>query len=74
MDWIQFSLFIGAFTGMYLSLKSDAKNDRNKASEDRKDLISIMKNSEKETRDFHGRLCTLEEKYIQMMQRFMEKK
>jgi hypothetical protein len=27
-----------------------------------------------EMKDFHGRLCVLEEKYIQMMQRFMEKK
>jgi hypothetical protein len=29
---------------------------------------------EKETKDFHGRLCRLEEKYIQMMERFMKKK
>lgn len=28
----------------------------------------------KEVKDFHGRLCSLEEKYIQMMQRFLEKK
>lgn len=29
--------------------------------------------SYKETKDFHGRLCALEEKYIQMMQRILEK-
>jgi len=28
----------------------------------------------KEMKDFHGRLCTLEEKYIQMMERFMQEK
>ena len=28
----------------------------------------------KEMRDFHGRLCALEEKYIQMMERFLNKK
>lgn len=28
----------------------------------------------KEMRDFHGRLCTLEERYFQMMQRMLEKK
>lgn len=28
----------------------------------------------KEMRDFHGRLCTLEERYLQMMQRILEKK
>lgn len=28
----------------------------------------------KEMKDFHGRLCALEEKYIQMMERSMEKR
>lgn len=28
----------------------------------------------KEMKDFHGRLCTLEEKYIQMMERILEKR
>lgn len=28
----------------------------------------------KEMKDFHGRLCSLEEKYIQMMERFLENK
>lgn len=28
----------------------------------------------KEMKDFHGRLCTLEERYLQMMQRILEKK
>lgn len=27
-----------------------------------------------ENRDFHGRMCTLEERYMQMMQRILEKK
>lgn len=28
----------------------------------------------KEMKDFHGRLCILEERYIQLMQRIFEKK
>ena len=28
----------------------------------------------RESKDYHGRLCALEEKYIQMMQRVLEKK
>ena len=28
----------------------------------------------KELKDFHGRLCTLEERYIQLMQRILENK
>lgn len=30
--------------------------------------------SAKEMKDFHSRLCTLEERYLQLMQRFLEKK
>ncbi len=32
------------------------------------------KETAKEIKDFHGRLCALEEKYIQMMQRVLEGK
>ena len=34
----------------------------------------MHRESVKEMRDFHGRLCTLEERYLQMMQRILEKK
>lgn len=34
----------------------------------------LHRESSKEMKDFHGRLCTLEERYIQMMQRILEKK
>ena len=27
-----------------------------------------------ELKDFHGRLCTLEERYLQMMQRYLDSK
>jgi hypothetical protein len=39
----------------------------------RENLIQ-WKESSKEMKDFHGRLCALEEKYIQIMQRILEKK
>lgn len=29
---------------------------------------------QKEQKDFHGRLCTLEERYLQMMQKLLEDK
>lgn len=32
-----------------------------------------MKSFQTEMKDFHGRLCTLEERYLQMMQRIFEK-
>jgi len=34
-------------------------------------LRAISKESHKEMKDFHGRLCTLEQKYIDMMERIL---
>lgn len=34
----------------------------------------MHRESFKEMKDFHGRLCTLEEKYHQMMERILEEK
>lgn len=34
----------------------------------------MYQESAKEMKDFHGRLCTLEERYIQVMQRIWENK
>ena len=39
-----------------------------------RELRQISKDIAAESKDFHGRLCKLEEKYIQMMERFMEKR
>ena len=36
-------------------------------------LWFMHRESYKEMKDFHGRLCRLEEKYIQMMERSMDK-
>lgn len=36
--------------------------------------VSIQRETHKEMKDFHGRLCTLEERYIQMMERFMKER
>jgi hypothetical protein len=37
-----------------------------------RETIALGNESRKEMKDFHGRLCALEEKYIQMMQRVLE--
>lgn len=34
----------------------------------------MHRESTKETKEFHGRLCTLEQKYIDMMERVLEGK
>lgn len=35
---------------------------------------AMHRENAKETKEFHGRLCALEEKYVQMMQRVLERK
>lgn len=42
--------------------------------EHRQEMKEFKDQYNKESKDFHGRLCALEEKYIQMMERFMSKK
>jgi len=39
-----------------------------------KENIDMYRSFSCEMKDFHGRLCTLEERYMQMMQRILEKK
>lgn len=96
MEWTQFVLFLVAVAGMLYSIKTDARDDRQRACEDRRELVNLMRTSQQENRsiteairedmkaiqqesrsmteairqdikDFHGRLCTLEEKYLQII-------
>jgi len=60
MDWLQV-LFIMV---PILSLIWSTHRETNKQ----------IREIDREMKDFHGRLCSLEEKYIQMMQRIMEER
>jgi hypothetical protein len=60
MDWLQALTIAGSTIGACWLMH--------------RENLSQSKENAKEMKDFHGRLCTLEEKYIQMMQRIMEKK
>jgi hypothetical protein len=51
MDWIQFSLFMCAMASFFIMARNDSKN-----------MLSIILAIKDEIKDFHGRLCTLEEK------------
>lgn len=60
MDWWQV-ITISVFTvGACFFMHRENLNDRNSIAQ--------------ELKDFHGRLCTLEERYFQMMQKLLEKK
>lgn len=65
MDWLQVLTIAGSTIGacwwMHKEFKADMKEFREEW--------------RKESKDFHGRLCTLEERYHQMMERYlMDKK
>jgi len=60
MEWIQVLTIAGSTIGACWFMHRES--------------LGWWKESQKEMKDFHGRLCTLEEKYIQMMERFMEKR
>ena len=85
MDWLQVFTICASIIGVCLWVHREHKEDRKEHKEDMKQLkqnmndlgaqlTSSSKDFASSSKDFHGRLCALEEKYIQMMQRFMEQR
>lgn len=60
MDWLQVLTIAGSTIGAVWFVH--------------RDNLSFQTDMKNEMKDFHGRLCRLEEKYIQMMQNYMEGK
>jgi hypothetical protein len=59
MDWLQVLTIAGSTVGVCWFMH--------------RENMSMYHENAKELKDFHGRLCTLEERYLQMMQRILEK-
>lgn len=55
MDWVQFFTLLASFFGFFLWSRSESRSDSRRI----EDLVSAIKD---EIKDFHGRLCALEEK------------
>ncbi len=62
MEWTQFAVFLISMGGMFMWLKSDIKDIKTEASADRRDILQLIRCIHEEIKDFHGRLCTLEER------------
>lgn len=66
MEWIQvFTIILsmlGITAGFFLWSRRETNAD---IKEMRSMILKMMENNEKATRDFHGKLCTLEERYLQ---------
>ncbi len=65
MDWTQVLTIMAANLGIFFWLRSESNADRRQmqqeASADRRDLLSLIREIKDELREFHGRLCTIEE-------------
>ncbi len=62
MDWTQFAILLITILALIWSLRSDIQQNRAEASADRRDMLQIMRCIESEIKDFHGRLCAIEER------------
>lgn len=64
MDWLQVLTISGSTIGACWFMYREFT----------KELVYFRSQWAQESKDFHGRLCALEEKYIQMMERHLEVK
>jgi hypothetical protein len=66
MEWTQFLILIVTMGGLFFWNRSEARADARKADEEtktlRRELIDAMRSIEAEFKDFHGRLCAIEER------------
>jgi len=62
MDWIQFVIFMTGMAAMFTWLRSDIHQQRAESAADRRDILSIIRQIQDEIKDFHGRLCSIEER------------
>lgn len=60
--WIQFAIFMISMASMFIWLRSDIQINRTEAAADRRDLLQISRDIQQEIKDFHGRLCAIEER------------
>lgn len=66
MDWTQFIIFFLGVFGLWLWQRTESRSDSRKHDADikelRRDLVDVMRSIDKEIKDFHGRLCSIEER------------
>lgn len=57
MDWAQVLTILGANIGLFIWSRAEA-------SQDRRQTLDILNSIHAEMKDFHGRLCAIEERRI----------
>lgn len=73
MEWTQFIILVLAMAGMFFWNRTEARNDARHFDDEtkalRREMIDIMRSTQssidaiqQEMKDFHGRLCAIEER------------
>ena len=62
MDWTQFGILLLTIVGMFFTLRADISSNRAEATADRRDILQLIRSIQEEIKDFHGRLCAIEER------------
>jgi len=66
MDWAQVLAIIVANLGIFLWLRTESSADRRQMQQesaaDRRDLLQLIREIKDELKDFHGRMCSIEER------------
>ena len=66
MDWTQVLTILGANLGIFFWLRSESSADRRQmqqeSASDRRDILQLIREIKEEMKDFHGRLCAIEER------------
>ena len=69
MGWLQFAIFFITIIGFLVAVialfwasRNDMNAYRADATADRRDILNLIRSIQAEIKDFHGRLCTIEER------------
>jgi hypothetical protein len=76
MDWAQFAIMFITFVGLFIWNRTESRTDTRHMDsklDSTRELVRAIKDESyefrcamlQESKDFHGRLCALEEKYLQ---------
>jgi hypothetical protein len=62
MDWIQFIIFIGSTVGLFFWNRSESRSDMRHMDSKLEATRELVRAIYDESRDFHARLCVIEER------------
>jgi hypothetical protein len=61
MDWTQFAIFFVTMSGFFFINRNDSKAIAESCKNDSRNMLNIILAIKDEIKDFHGRLCKIEE-------------